>query len=454
MTSSTRDIDVALPELERENEKLRKINQVLMTRVERSMDMQGNDFSLFEHAILLESKVRERTAALENALSDLRNSHQELAKAKATADHANSSKTEFLAAASHDLLQPLNAARLFVAALGEADLSADNRSLINNIEAAFASVEGLLNALLEISKLDSGALSVRIDNLSLDRTLVSLTAEFEPLAREKGLTFNCRKTGVMLRTDHQLFPRILRNLISNAIRYTEKGHVSIEATPLSGLCRIDVLDSGCGIPSGQQEMVFEEFKRLNGQSGSATEGFGLGLAIVQRIARLLDHDIEIESSSENGSRFSVLVPIGSMISADDSTTSRTGLQPMNFRDTGVVLVIENDQAICAGMCELLERWGYQVVTGLCEKSATAALLERNLQPDLIIADYHLDDDDLGTEAIDRVRAVYGSDLPAIVITADRSPATQADIAKRQLSMLAKPVKPAQLRTIVRDLADD
>lgn len=454
MTTGMQTKDDTRSDLERENEKLRKINQVLMTRVERSMDMQGNDFSLFEHAILLETKVRERTAALESALTDLRHSHQELAKAKSDADRANSSKTEFLAAASHDLLQPLNAARLFVAALGEAELSVDNRSLIDKIETAFASVEGLLSALLEISKLDSGALTVEIGNLSLDRALASLAAEFEPLAREKGLAFDWQKTGVVLRTDPQLFLRILRNLISNGIRYTEEGHVLVAVTPLTGFCRIDVRDSGCGIPIDQQDMIFEEFKRLNGHGGSKAEGFGLGLSIVKRIARLLDHDIDVESTPGKGSRFSVLAPLGTSIGSGEGAASGSEQRAIDVRETGVIMVVDNDQAICAGMTELLERWGYRTVTGASERSCIAALQETGLQPDLIIADYHLDNEQLGTAAIDGIRWVYDSDLPAIVITADRSPETQAEIAKRRLPMLTKPVQPAQLRTVIRNLVAD
>lgn len=451
MTTKRRSNGTALPDLERENVKLRKINQVLMTRVERSMDMQGSDFSLFEHAILLESKVRERTAALENALSDLRHSNQELAKAKAEADRANSGKTEFLAAASHDLLQPLNAARLFVAALAETQQSADNRSLIANIETAFASVEGLLNALLEISKLDAGVLSLEVTDLSLDHLLAGLSPEFEPLATEKGLAFHYQKTGVILRTDHQLFGRILRNFIGNAIRYTSAGQVLIEAKRISGFCRVDVVDSGSGIPDDQQDAIFEEFKRLTYGDGNQAEGFGLGLAIVKRIARLLDHDIEVSSSPGKGSRFSVLVPLGTALNHDDRVTKGLEQQPSNFRGAGVVLVIENDRAIRAGMAELLKRWGYQVVTGDGEQNVLTALNDFGLHPDLIIADYHLDDDQLGTGAVDGVRAALDHELPAIVITADRSPQAQADIARRELTLLAKPVKPAQLRAMIRHL---
>ncbi|MGI9418561.1 MAG: ATP-binding response regulator [Geminicoccaceae bacterium] len=438
-------------DLARENAKLEKINQVLMTRVERSMDMQGSDFTLFEHAILLESKVRERTEELERVLSDLRKSHQELAHAKAEAERANSSKTRFLAAASHDLLQPLNAARLFVAALGETEQTNRNQTLIDNIESAFASVEDLLSDLLEISKLDAGVQRVDLADVPLRSLLVGLAAEFKPLADEKGLAFTVAETDVLLRTDRQLIGRVLRNLIGNAIRYTDQGEVRIEAKAFGTGCRITIVDSGCGIPSDRQEEIFEEFKRFDHAGADAVRGFGLGLAIVQRISRLLDHPIELQSEVGEGARFAILVPMSEQ--ADDQAASgRTSAsRPDRTDEAGTVLVIENEAAIRAGMTALLEGWGYLVVTAADASAGLDLLDQHGLTPDLVIADYHLDGGVTGTDAVTGIRTAKGLSFPAMIITADRSPEVQDAVAAEDLSLLTKPVKPARLRALIRHL---
>lgn len=443
--------DFSMHDLAGENAKLKKINQVLMTRVERSMDMQGSDFSLFEHAILLESKVRERTEELERVLADLRKSHQELAKAKAEAERANSSKTSFLAAASHDLLQPLNAARLFVAALGETTQSERNRSLIDNIDNAFASVEDLLSDLLEISKLDAGVQRVDLVDVPLHSLLASLAAEFKPLADEKGLAFETAETDALLRTDRQLIGRVLRNLIGNAIRYTEGGAVRIEVEPLGATCRIAVVDSGCGIPPDRQDEIFEEFKRFDHEGADAARGFGLGLAIVQRIARLLDYPIELQSSVGEGSRFSIMVPHSERTGGKVAV----GRKMTNGRDEkdegGIVLVIENEATIRAGMTALLEGWGCRAVTAATASGGMDALDACGLAPDLVIADYHLDGGVTGTDAVAEIRSARGGTIPAMIITADRSPEVQDAIAAKGLSLLTKPVKPAKLRALIRHL---
>jgi len=434
-----------------ENRKLKKINQVLITRVERSMDMQGNDFSLFEHAILLESKVRERTEALENVLSDLRKSHQELAGAKAEAERANSSKTRFLAAASHDLLQPLNAARLFVAALSETDQSDPNHKLINNIDTAFASVEDLLNDLLDISKLDAGVQRVALTDLPLGPLLQTLQAEFEPMADEKALAFTAAPSDLVLRSDRHLLGRVLRNLISNALHYTDRGRVQIVSDRSDDLCRISVIDSGPGIPFDQQDIIFDEFKRLNSSEQSGKRGSGLGLAIVRRIARLLEHPLELQSIFGEGSNFSITVPIAERQLTEGSFDTRLDLSLLTRDKTRSVLVIENEAAIRAGMTALLESWGHHVITASSTEDGMQKLEQENITPDLIIADYHLDKDERGPQAIATFRTKITPSVPGLIITADRSPTIQDDIQSQGLPLLTKPVKPAKLRALIQHL---
>ena len=438
-------------DLARENTKLRKINQVLMNRVERNMDLQGSDFTLFEHAILLESKVRERTDELERALAELRRSHQELAQAKGEAERANASKTRFLAAASHDLLQPLNAARLFVATLAETNRDDQNRSLIDNIDTTFASIEDLLTDLLDISKLDAGAQQVDVTEFPLAPLLESLKAEFAAVADRKSLGFTCQSTGLFLHTDRQLLGRVLRNLISNAIRYTDKGRVAIDVGVVGNRARIDVIDTGCGIPEDGQSEIFEEFRRLDYRDSVHDRGHGLGLAIVKRIMTLLDHPIELASTIDHGSRFSIAVPLGSKAKVLTPQCPPCEDREARTRMTGTVVVIENEEAIRAGMMALLENWGYRVLTAPDADEVMMALRKLSLSPDLIIADYHLDQGRLGTDAIEQLRSINEAPIPAMIITANRSPEVQDAIAAHDLPLLTKPIKPARLRALMTHL---
>jgi signal transduction histidine kinase len=434
----------------REIVKLRKINDVLMRRVERSMDMQGSDFALFETAILLENKVRERTAALEQALKDLQASNRALAEAKGEAEQANQSKTRFLAAVSHDLLQPLNAARLFLAALGETEQTAKSRHLIDNVEIAFESIERLLASLLDISKLDAGIMTAEVSDVPLAAVLKPLVAEFTPAAEKKGLELRLVASSAVVRTDLHLLTRILRNLLSNALRYTLQGRVLLGARRRGGGFVIEVGDTGVGIPADKQNEVFEEFRRLGSVPDGRDRGFGLGLAIVQRIARLLGHRVEVISTVGRGSRFLVHLPAGRPTQLA-RPRRRAPTPGVILQRHALVIVIENELAIQEGMQALLQGWGFDVITQTSAQGALTLLGAKARQPDLVIADYHLDEDELGTEAVRRLRAVYGPGLPGLIITADRMPQTQREIRGLGLPLLNKPVRPAQLRAVMQHL---
>ena len=436
--------------LARENEKLRKINEVLMRRVERSMDMQGNDFALFETAILLESKVRERTAALEHAMRELQSSNHALVEAKSEAEQANQSKTRFLAAVSHDLLQPLNAARLFLSVLSESDQAPKSRGLIENIELAFESIERLLSSLLDISKLDAGVMTAEVANVPIAGVLRPLIAEFTPLAERKGIQLRHVPSSAVVRTDPHLLSRILRNLLSNALRYTLAGKILIGVRRRGAGYVVEVGDSGVGIPEDQQREIFEEFRRLSSVPDGRDRGFGLGLAIVERIARLLDHRIEVVSRVGLGSRFLVSLPAGGSV----ATVKRWHASAMPHVEPSwhaLVVVIENEFAIQEGMVALLQSWGFEVVAATSVEAALHSLGGGTRRPDLVIADYHLDHDAIGTQAIRTLRAAYDAILPGMIITADRMPETQREIKALGLPVLNKPVRPAQLRSLMRHL---
>lgn len=443
-------IDERLRTLQNENAKLRKINQVLMDRVERSVDMQGNDFALFETAIVLEAKVRERTAALERALGELERSNALLRAAKAEADAANRSKTRFLAAAGHDLLQPLNAARLFVSALAESKLSAADLRLIESIDASFDSFEGLLRDLLDISRLDAGVLTPEIDNLSAGMLLGTLAAEFEPLARRQGIDLRVVPSRSVVRSDKNLLGRILRNFLSNALRYTERGRVLLGCRRTPRGLSIEVHDTGPGIPNDRLDAIFDEFRRFDDGRGRGP-GYGLGLAIVRRAARILDHRIEVTSKVNIGARFAVIVPHGTLGHADIRPHTPNDVRLNTGLRGACVVVLDNEPSVQEGMAALLGRWACKVVAAHTADTAASQLDRDGKTPDLVIADYHLDHGKLGTEAIVELRRRFGKTLPAVIVTADRSPRVMTEVSEQGFQLLNKPIRPAKLRSLIDQL---
>jgi len=442
--------DGRLAKLARENAKLRKIRDVLVRRVERSMDLQGSEFALFERATLLEAEVRKRTAQLEQALAELQHSNRALGEAKALAEAVNRSKTRFLAAASHDLLQPLNAARLFLSALAETDLPANAARLVENVETALESVDRLLSALLDISKLDAGVVTPLAEDVPLGPVLRRLAAEFTPLAERKGLALRLVPTGAVVRTDRDMLARALMNLVSNAIRYTRRGGVLIGVRRDGNGFRVEIVDTGIGIAPDQQAEIFEEFRRLGADADQRDRGVGLGLAIVERIARVLGHPLSVRSVPDRGSRFVLRLPAGSQAPAPTAVGTEPVADP---RAKGALLVvIENEAAIREGMQVLLQGWGYAALTAPSPELAIALLRRSQRRPAAVIADYHLDGC-TGTEAIGMVRAGFGAALPAAIITADRTPDVQREVAALELPLLNKPVRPAQLRALLSHLLE-
>jgi signal transduction histidine kinase/CheY-like chemotaxis protein len=443
--------DARLAELERENAKLRKIRDVLVRRVERSMDLQGSEFALFERATLLEAEVRRRTELLEQALAELRHSNRALGEAKALAEAANLSKTRFLAAASHDLLQPLNAARLFLSALAETDLPGRAVRLVENVEIAFESVERLLTALLDIAKLDTGGVTPAVEDVPLGPLLRRLVAEFTPVAERRSLALRLVPTSAVVRTDRDMLARALMNLVSNALRYTHRGGVLIGARRDGHGFRVEVVDTGIGIAADQQALIFEEFRRLGTDADERDRGFGLGLAIVDRIARILDHPLRVRSVPGRGSCFSLHLPAAARQEAA-AATGGTGPAPSSHRRGALLVVIENEAAIREGMRVLLEGWGYGVLTAASAEAAMTGLLADGRPPDALIADYHLDGG-TGAEAIATLRTRLGAAVPAAVITADRSPEVQRTLAALEIPLVNKPVRPAQLRALLAHLLE-
>jgi Na+/proline symporter/CheY-like chemotaxis protein len=386
----------------------------------------------------LERRVEERTEQLTRL-------NTELGRAKAEAEQANISKTRFLAAASHDILQPLNAARLYVTSLVERQTAGSDAQLIGNIDASLDAVEEIFSALLDISRLDTGALKPEIVSFRIDELFRQLEVEFAPLAREKGLRLKFVACGYAVRSDRRLLRRLLQNLVSNAIKYTTSGRVLVGCRRRRGRLRIDVYDTGIGIPHSKKRAIFQEFHRLD-QGAKVARGLGLGLSIVERIARVLDHKISITSTVGRGSQFSVDVPLSA--AAPVSSHPRVARKVDRVQLSGItVLCIDNDLAILDGMETLLSGWGCRVFKAPDLAAAVAVIADAKVSPDGLLVDYHLDNGN-GIAAISELRRRFGAEIGAILITADRSPRVRSDARANGIQVLNKPLKPAALRALL------
>lgn len=332
--------------------------------------------------------------------------------AKQEAVQANIAKSKFLAAASHDLRQPLHALGLFAGALKDEQDAAKTKRLADNIESSLTALNLLLNSLLDISKLDAGVIEVHVGDFRLQDVFDRLAVEFEPLASHKRLRLKMRETRAIVRTDRILLERIVRNLLSNAIRYTESGTVLLACRRRRGEWRIEVRDSGIGIPADQHQKVFAEFYQVGNPERSQLKGLGLGLAIVARMSNLIGCPIDLRSAPGRGSRFSVTVQAGkaaAVPAAIQVFSSCAGLR---------VLVIDDEATILAGVAALLETWRCEVLTAESLADAVGKLTERQWEPDVVLCDYRLRGGESGIDALDWMRKHFGADKPCVLITGD------------------------------------
>lgn len=386
----------------------------------------------------LEKRVRDRT-------EELTRLNSELAQAKSTAEDANISKTRFLAAASHDILQPLNAARLYVTSLVERQNGGEDSRLVENIDDSLEAIEDILGALLDISRLDAGAMTTAISSFKMADLMRSLEIEFAPIARAKGLKLTFVPCSLPVQSDRSLLRRLLQNFISNAIKYTPRGRVLVGCRRHGQSLQIAVHDTGVGIPVAKRGEIFKEFHRLE-QGARIARGLGLGLSIVERLARVLNHGIAIDANAGGGSVFSVTVPIAEAIDHTAAVTSATPLSktPMSG---ALIVCIENDPAILDGMKTLLTAWNAEVIAVADPEAAIAAIESSGNSVTGLLVDYHLDRGN-GVAAIREIRRRFGENIPAILITADRSPNVRAAAREENIAILNKPVKPASLRALL------
>jgi signal transduction histidine kinase/CheY-like chemotaxis protein len=362
---------------------------------------------------------------------------------------ANTYKSHFLASASHDLRQPLHALNLFVAQLqGEAD-PAERDRLVGRIDAAVGSMNELFEALLDMTKLEAGILKTNPGEFPVARLLERIETTFGDAARKKGLSLRVVGSDAWVSSDPILLERILLNLVSNAVRYTERGGVLVGCRRRGGELRIDVCDTGAGIPEEQRRRIFGEFYQLSAVNADRREGLGLGLAIVDRLGRLLGHPVELDSHVGRGSRFSVTVPLAAQPRVVATTAPSLAIaDPARGRR---VMVIDDDAMVLDGMRGILQSWGCQVDTAASGDTALAALAKNGSPPDLIISDSGLADGQTGIQAIQRLRAAAGAPIPAFVITGDTAPERLREASAAGFHLLHKPVSPMALRTTLNRL---
>ena len=388
--------------------------------------------SLRRAQIELERKVAERTQELELA---------------------NAAKSRFLAMASHDLRQPLHALGLFVAQLRTPLKSGERTKTIERIDATRKEMYEMFNSLLDISRLDAGILTPKITEFPIARLLQKIETRFDQATREKGLRLRVRRSDAWVRSDAMLLERILLNLASNAVRYTLRGGIIVGCRRRGEMLRIEVWDSGPGIPEDQKQNIFGEFFQLPAPERNPYGGLGLGLAIVDRLRVLLNHQIDLASTVGRGSRFAILVPM-----ADECVTSTEPVDsphPAAFAVEGkVILVIADAPIVQEGTGGLLGKWGYSVITAGSDEAALIQLGERAQLPDLIISDYHLANGKTGIEAIEQINATTGASIPAILISGDTAPERLLDAKDKGYILLHKPIDPMRLRTVMHQFFKD
>jgi signal transduction histidine kinase/FixJ family two-component response regulator len=363
---------------------------------------------------------------------------------------ANLAKSRFLAAASHDLRQPLHALNLFLDQRRNETDQVERSRLDAQIDTAVVAMNELFNSLLDISKLDAGVLAPNISEFPVDHLLKRIETTFAATARENALRLRVVSSRAWVRSDFILLERILLNLVSNAVRYTERGGVVIGCRRCNGRLRIDVCDSGSGIPKDQRRNIFGEFYQLGGGEKDRRGGLGLGLAIVDRLCSLLDHPIELASSVGRGSRFSVSIPSAPAGTAR-AQTSDVPRALIDSEHGKLVMVIDDDELVRDGTRGLLKSWGCLVVTAESEDAAMTKLADHGRRPDLIISDYHLAQGKAGFELIDRLRRACGAQIPAFLISGDTAPERLREARASGYYLLHKPVLPITLRSVVSQL---
>lgn len=406
---------------------------------------------LQENLIQMADRLAEVQQNLEQQVSTVT---QALREKKEEAERATEAKSRFLAAASHDLRQPVHALGMFVARLAQLPHDDQTSQLIGNLKASVRAMQSLLDGLLDISRLEAKAVQIKLKKFPLQDLFERLAQDMVPLAQDKGLQLRIRPCQVWIRSDPALLYRILLNLVGNALRYTEKGGVLVACrhTGASAQATIEVWDSGLGIAPEHQEAVFKEFYQVNNPARQRGQGLGLGLNIVQRSCQLLMHPLTLSSRLGVGTRFQMKVPKEAS-ELVPTLAPVTPEQQLQHGLTGTVLVIEDDDLVRRALVDLLKSWGWMVAEARDLNSALE-LIQGGVLPGLIISDYRLDDMLNGILVITQLRQQLARPVPACLISGDTDPALIQAAQAAQLTLLHKPVRPAKLRILLQHLLMD
>ena len=377
-------------------------------------------------------------------VTEQKRAEEELRRAKEEAERANVAKSRFLAAASHDLRQPVQAMTFFTIALTKQIENTAAEPVLNDLKGSLEAIKTLLDSLLDVSRLDAGIVQPRFANFSLSALFDRIQTELAPLAADKKLTLRVLPTTAIIRSDPTLLERIVQNLVSNAIRYTERGKILVGGRARGQFLRIEVWDQGIGIPEDRLDDIFQEFYQVGNIERDRSQGLGLGLAIVQRLSNLLDYPVQVQSVLGRGSVFRVDVPlIGYNRQRNIGFLKRADERPPDHK--GLIVVIEDEVIILRGLKLVLEEWGYAVLTATGEAEALECLNDHPHGPDVIISDYRLRAGKTGTEAIRHLRAHYGNrPIPSILITGDTGPERLKEAEASGYRLLHKPVSSSQL----------
>jgi signal transduction histidine kinase/CheY-like chemotaxis protein len=382
-------------------------------------------------------------------LREVEQAEANLADKSRQLEMADRYKSHFLASASHDLRQPLHALNLFVAQLQTEKKPAERKRLVSRIDAAVASMNELFEALLDMTKLEAGILQANPAEFAMQRLLDRIETTFAELADKKGLSLRVVPCSAWVRSDPIQLERILFNLVGNAVRYTARGGVVVGCRLRATQLRIDVCDTGAGIPEDERQSIFTEFYQLATPAPDRKAGLGLGLAIVDRLGRLLGHPVQLESHLGRGSRFSVSVPLAAELR--DTVPLPVALQAADVARGKRVMVIDDDVLVLDGMRGILQSWGCRVHTASSGAAALASVADGGGQPDLIISDLRLADGESGIEVIERLREALGATVPAFVISGDTAPERLREASAGGYHLLQKPVSPMTLRTTLNRL---
>jgi PAS domain S-box-containing protein len=376
-----------------------------------------------------------------------RQMEQELVAAREAAERANKANSAFLAAASHDLRQPVQALSLLNGALRRTVKDERVLAMVEHQDASLTAMTNLLNSLLDISRLDAGAITPEWEVFPMQRLIDRLSAEFGRQAHAKGLVFASESCNAIVRSDPNLLAEVVTNLVSNAIRYTDKGEVRMACEKRDGYCHLQVTDTGIGIEADQLDEIFREFHQCK-SPGASKEGFGLGLAIVRRLTNLLDHGIEVESDPGKGSRFTVTIPIVADTSQclDEEPHGEDGSKESV---SGMVILIEDDVSVANAWGLLLEAEGYKVATAASAKEASALIDHIDEPPVLLISDFHLLDGSTGVQAVRLIRDFYEFEIPAFIVSGDTSKVVKDARLIDNCTLMSKPVDTARLLRAAR-----